>query len=265
VRQAVRVVDGGAHAVPLRRQPPLVVGYEHFRMDRQGALLSPKTLHYYDETILPFLRWLEADGVRRFHIAQVKKILAACNPAVPTENLVVRLLVGSGLRREEVCGLAVVGPDGLSDVMTDSLGHGHVELRVRWNAGAKGRKSRRVPITAKLAAAIKRYEAGHRGDADLPQLLINEHGNPYQGPGIKSMMDRLTLRVGFRVHAHAFRHTFATVAAKMGWNFEHLRSAMGHSDYGVLQRYVRLATERDLGSRADWIDFIASNPAMAWK
>jgi integrase len=66
------------------------------------------------------------------------------------------------------------------------------------------------------------------------------------------------------VHAHAFRHTFATVAAKMGWNFEHLRAAMGHSDYGMLQRYVRLATERDLGPRTDWLDLIASNPASEW-
>ncbi len=336
VKHSVRVVDGGGFAVPVRRQPPLVVGYEHFRLDRQGALLSPRTLHYYDETVLPFLRWLEAGGVRRFedcdvglvrsfraylatrmgkygrplapktileyhrailcflrwarregyavdprileltpprvpekeptvfHIAQVKKILGACNPAVPTEDLVVRILVGSGLRREELCGLAIGGADGLSDVMTDSLGAGRVELRVRWNAGAKGRKSRRVPITPKLAAAIKRYEARHRRDTDLPQLLINEHGKPYQGPGIKSMMDRLTKRVGFKIHAHAFRHTFATVAAKMGWNFEHLRAAMGHSDYGVLQRYVRLATERDLGPRAEWVDMIASNPASAW-
>jgi integrase len=78
------------------------------------------------------------------------------------------------------------------------------------------------------------------------------------------MMDRLTVRTGFRVHAHAFRHTFATVAAKLGWNFEHLRAAMGHSDYGMLQRYVRLATERDLGPRAEWVDLIATNPATDW-
>jgi integrase len=199
-----------------------------------------------------------------YHIAQVRKVLAACNAAVPTEDLVVRILVGSGLRRAEICGLAVLGPDGLSDVMTDSLGRGRVELRVRWDAGAKGRKSRRVPITPKLAAAIKRYEARHRPETDLPQLLINGHGGPYQGPGIKSMMDRLTGRAGFRVHAHAFRHTFATVAAKLGWNFEHLRAAMGHSDYGMLQRYVRLATERDLGPRADWLELIANNPATEW-
>ena len=70
-----------------------------------------------------------------------------------------------------------------------------------------------------------------------------------------------TVRAAFRVHAHAFRHTFATVAAKLGWNFEHLRAAMGHSDYGMLQRYVRMATERDLGPRCDWLELIASNPA----
>lgn len=47
------------------KHPVRVVGYEHFRLERQGALLSPKTLIYYDETILPFLRWLEADGGKR--------------------------------------------------------------------------------------------------------------------------------------------------------------------------------------------------------
>src|SRR5713226_2886008 len=325
VKHAVRVVNDSGFAVPVRRQPPLVVGYEHFRLDRQGQLLSPKTLIYYDETVLPFLRWLEAEGVRRFdevdvgrvrtfrahlaarvgkygrplapktileyhrailcflrwarregyavdgrileltaprvpdkeptvyHLAQVRKILGACNRAVATEDLVVRILVGSGLRREELCGLAVVGPDGLSDVMTDSLGTGRVELRVRWNAGAKGRKSRRVPITPKLAAAIKRYEARHRPETDLPLLLINGHGAPYKGPGIKSMMDRLTVSAGFRVHAHAFRHTFATVAAKLGWNFEHLRAAMGHSDYGCCSATYGWRPNATLGrERSGW-------------
>ncbi len=194
------------------------------KMWRWGWPLAPKTILESHRAVLCFLRWarreayavdgriLELTAPRVpdkeptvYHIAQVRTILAACNPAVPTEDLVVRILVGSGLRREELCGLAVVGPDGLSDVMTDSLGTGRVELRVRWNAGAKGRKSRRVPITRKPAAAIKRYEARHRRETDVTQLLIKEAGRPYQGPGIKSMMDRLTERTGFRVHAHAFR------------------------------------------------------------
>jgi site-specific recombinase XerD len=319
-----------------RRQPPIRAGYEHFRLDREGALVSRTTLGFYDAHVLPFLNWLDGEGVQRFehldvdharryrarlastpgrhgrprqpntlhgshraistflrwasqegysvddrilglapprvpekeptvyHIAQIRKVLAVCKPDVPTEDLMVRLLVGSGVRRAEVCGLAVTAPDGLPDLMVDSMQRGRVELRVRWDGGAKGRKSRRVPITPKLAAALKRYEARHRPDTEYPHLLISEHGRPYEVAGVDSMMDRLQARVGFRVHAHAFRHTFATVATKLGWNFEHLRAAMGHADYAILQRYVTLATERDLGPRKDWLELIAANPVTEW-
>jgi integrase len=319
-----------------RRRSPIRAAYEEYRLDRQGELVSQKTLDFYDWHVLPFLGWLEGEGVQRFdhlgveharayraqlastpgrhgrmrqpdtlhgshraiatllrwarnekyavndailglkapriptkeptvyHIAQVRKVLAECNPEVPTEDLIVRVLLGSGIRRAEVCGLAVSAPDGLSDVMTDSLQRGRVELRVRWDGGAKGRKSRRVPITPKLAAALTRYEARHRPDTEYPNLLISEHSRPYEVSGIDSMMDRLQRRVGFRVHAHAFRHTFATVATKLGWNFEHLRAAMGHADYVILQRYVRLSTERDLGPRKDWLEFITANPVTEW-
>ena len=335
VRVRGRVHEAGALGRS-RRQPPIESGYEHFRLERQGALVAANTLLYYDRMVLPFVGWLEGQDVRRFddlevgvvrayrahlaarsgqhgrplqpktileshrailcflrwarregypiderildlvpprvplkeptvyHITQLRQVLDACNPAVPTEELVVRLLVGSGMRRAEVCGLAVRGPDGLPDLMTDSLQRGRVELRVRWDAGAKGRRSRRVPITPRLAAAVKRYEARYRRETDAPYLLINEHGQPYEGGGIKSMMDRLQERVGFHVHAHAFRHTFATVVTKLGWNFEHLRAAMGHAEYGMLKRYVRLATERDLGPRKDWLEFVVANPALNW-
>jgi integrase/recombinase XerD len=128
----------------------------------------------------------------------------------------------------------VRGPDGLPDLMLDSLDHGRVELRVRWDAGAKGKKSRRVPITAKLAATIKRYEARHRDHARVPTILVNDRGMSYTPWGIDQFMDRLEKRIGSHIHAHGFRHTFATVACQAGWNLERLRSAMGHADYAVL-------------------------------
>ena len=34
---------------------------------------------------------------------------------------------------------------------------------------------------------------------------------------------------------------------------------MGHADYKTLQKYVRLATERDLGSPKEWAEFILRN------
>ncbi|HEY4026579.1 MAG TPA: tyrosine-type recombinase/integrase [Candidatus Dormibacteraeota bacterium] len=248
---------------------------------RDGKPLAPRTIFDSHRVLMTFFRWARVEGyqvdprileLKRpkvpeqeatvYHIAQVRQIIAACNPKLPQEELAVRILVGAGLRESELCGLAIMGTDGLPDLMLDSVQRGRVELRVRWDAGAKGKKSRRVPITPKLAAAIKRYEARQRPNVEYPELLINHVGRPYRRFGVDEMMDRLKERTGFRVHAHAFRHTFATVATKLGWNFEHLRAAMGHADYAVLQRYVRLATERDLGPLKEWSELIVKNPSV---
>jgi integrase len=332
----VRVIQGTAAR---SRQSAIEAAYDHFRVDRQGNLVSANTLDHYHYLVSPFFDWLREarPDVERFedpdvnvvrdyrlaltrrtsertgrplepatildahrllvtflrwadseeypvdqrilrlkapkvpekeptlyHIAQLRKLLAACDPKLPQEELIVRILVGSGVRNSEVCGLAVQGPDGLSDLMLDSLTRGRVELHVRWDAGAKGRKSRRVPVTPRLASAIKRYQARHRRTTDVSTLLISERSSPYTRFGIDDMMDRLEARVRFRVHAHGFRHTFATVATKLGWNFEHLRAAMGHATYAMLQRYVRLASVRDLGSLKDWSEFIVANPALGF-
>ncbi len=174
----------------------------------------------------------------------------------------VRILIGSGVRRTELCGLSLQGPDGFPDLMLDSMDRGIVELRVRGDAGAKGGRARRVPVVPKLAAEVKRYLARHRPDVDFQQVLINRAGQPYAAYGIQAMMVRLSERTGFRVHAHAFRHTFATVATQLGWNFERLRAAMGHEEYMTLQRYVRLAMERDLGRLEEWTEYVAVPPQV---
>jgi hypothetical protein len=46
---------------------------------------------------------------------------------MPQEELAVRILLGSGIRKSELCGLALVGPDGMSDLMLDSMVRGRVE------------------------------------------------------------------------------------------------------------------------------------------
>jgi integrase len=45
-----------------------------------------------------------------YHINQIREILAACNPRLAQEELAVRILVGSGIRESELCGLASVWP-----------------------------------------------------------------------------------------------------------------------------------------------------------
>jgi site-specific recombinase XerD len=189
-----------------------------------------------------------------YTLTQMDAILAAC--ASPTEELAIRLLVGTGVRLSEAVGVCLRGPDGLPDLETDNLGRGCATLRVRWDAGAKGLKTRRTPVAVPLMKAIRRYELRERPHVTAPQLLITRRCEPYKTWGLDSVMDRLQERVGFHVHAHAFRHTWASVMVQSGWSLEHVRSFIGHTDYTTLHRYVRLATERDLGDLDRWSQLI---------
>ncbi|HEX6548169.1 MAG TPA: hypothetical protein VF134_05455 [Candidatus Dormibacteraeota bacterium] len=148
---------------------------------RFGGQLQPSTLPCSHRAIRAFLSV--------YHVAQLRKMLSACSS--PVEETALRILIGSGVRLSELFGLAVKGPDGLLDLMIDSLDRGHAELRVRWDAGAKGKKARRVPVTPSLAAHIKRYSARQRPVTASTALLINRYGRPFKKGGIDAMTDRL--------------------------------------------------------------------------
>jgi integrase/recombinase XerD len=238
-----------------------------------GQPLQHTTLVASQRALRTFFAWAEEEGyvidgrilkLRKtrvpqkdatvYTLSQMDAILTAC--ASPTEELAIRLLVGTGVRLSEAVGVCLRGPDGLPDLETDNLGRGCATLRVRWDAGAKGLKTRRTPVAVPLMKAIRRYELRDRPRVTSPQLLITRRGEAYKTWGLDSVMDRLQERVGFHVHAHAFRHTWASVMVQSGWSLEHVRSFIGHTDYTTLHRYVRLATERDLGDLDHWAQLI---------
>lgn len=253
-----------------------------------GQPLQHTTLVASQRAVRTFFAWAEEEGyvidgrilkLRKtrvpqkdatvYTLTQMDAILAAC--ASPTEELAIRLLVGTGVRLSEAVGVCLRGPDGLPDLETDTLSRGCATLRVRWDAGAKGLKTRRTPVAVPLMKAIRRYELRDRPRVAAPQLLITRRGEAYRTWGLDSVMDRLQARVAFHVHAHAFRHTWASVMVQSGWSLEHVRSFIGHTDYTTLHRYVRLATERDLGDLDRWAQLIPpptharSRAAPAWQ
>jgi len=240
----------------------------------RGDTLSKAALNASQRAVRTFFGWARDDGygiderilglkktrlpdqeADLFHINQIREMLAACS--TETERVALRIFIGTGVRLSEAGGISTRADDGLSDLMTDSLDRGHADLRLRWTT-TKGQKTRRVRVCPRLVVAMRKYELRYRPESTSPLLMISERTHrPLRARGFDTFMGRLQRRVGYRVHAHAFRHTFATVAVQMGWNLERLRAAMGHEDYDVLLRYVKLATVRDLGALDDWTEFIA--------
>jgi len=101
-----------------------------------------------------------------------------------------------------------------------------------------------VPISAKLAGFIKRYIATSRpSEVPYQEILISRLGRPFTTEGVKSLMERLKRRAGFRVHGHALRHTYATASVQLDVNLEKLRADMGHEEYEQQMRWMALGAQ----------------------
>ena len=61
MRTRMRVIQGQLADVEPHGTSAIEAAYQHFRLDKQGSLVSPKTLRHYQWTIRPFLRWLDEE------------------------------------------------------------------------------------------------------------------------------------------------------------------------------------------------------------
>ena len=56
--------------------------------------------------------------------------------------------------------------------------------------------------------------------------------------GIQSLMRRVTNKVGFKIHSHMFRHTYASILNINDSNLYYIMQCMGHSSLDMTARYI---------------------------
>ena len=111
------------------------------------------------------------------------------------DTAIIRLLLDTGLRREEIAGLKLTDIDFDNDTLT-VLG--------------KGGRIRIVPFGRKAARDLDRYlrvRAQHYA-AERPELWLGKHG-PTSGSGIYQVVRDRAASVGIKAYTHLFRHSFA--------------------------------------------------------
>lgn len=212
--------------------------------------LAADTRHRYFREVRCFFNWLVESGylehspfrgvknirlpqriVQPFSAADVGQLLAACSdhPVGARNRALLFTLLDTGLRCSEIVMLEI------ADLDMDAQ-----RLLVRFG---KGNKQRVVPFAERCKDAIEKYLAlrglnsGPLFVAASPQGELRE-GVALRPNGLKQMLRRLGRRTGIaKVHAHRFRHTFAT------WAIEHdareidVQYLLGHSSSDMVRRY----------------------------
>jgi integrase/recombinase XerC len=170
--------------------------------------------------------------VRVFTPDDLRQLLAAC-PATPLgarDRAVLMTLLDTGLRVSELVRLT------LDDVDLETQ-----RLRVLY---AKGNKQRVAAFSDDCGRAITGF-LGVRGQEAGPLFCASDgHGSLRQRValrpnGVKQMLRRLGRATGLaKVHAHRFRHTFATWAIEQGARELDVQLLLGHSSPDMVRRYA---------------------------
>lgn len=144
------------------------------------------------------------------------------------DQAIILLLVDTGLRVSELCGLE------LRDYEADQ---GRLYVRK-----GKGNKRRYLWLGQAARRALWRYLTDRPDARPTDALLCTNTNKPLDRSNVYSTLARIAERAGvLNVHPHRLRHTFAIQFLRNGSNIFELQKALGHEDIATVQVYVSLA------------------------
>ena len=237
--------EDGAPLDPDRLRPDHVIAYL-----TRFASLSPDTRHRYFREVRCFCTWLRAAGytdndpfrgLRNVRLprkivpplapAEIARLIACCDARTAMgrrDRAILLTLLDTGVRCAEAVGL-------------DRADCALAERRLLVRQG-KGGKDRIVPFAGRCGDALAAYLAD-RGTAPGPLFVAARYARLNAGVrlrpnGLKQLLRRLGRAAGIpRVHAHRFRHTFATWAIAHDARELDVQHLLGHSSPEMVRRY----------------------------
>ncbi len=149
---------------------------------------------------------------------------------LPRDQAIFRLMLRSGLRVQEVAGLQVQDCDFLQRT-----------LRVRH---AKNRRERIVYLSDDALANLQTY-LQLRGSVTPEQSLFVGRKGKYkmQGLSVRAIQKRIEhyrQKADVAIHAHQFRHTFASSLLAVGVDLTVIQELLGHRQVQTTQNYCRV-------------------------
>ncbi len=158
------------------------------------------------------------------------------------DRLIIELLLFTGLRCSEACGLA------LRDIRV-------TESAPFLSVGTKHGEARKVWVPSELAALIQAFvtrvrprllPAGVDSDDPESRLLVHERGGRFERTGLYRRVVRVLEQAGLgeRASVQLLRHTYGYLAyLRTGGNLLFVQRQLGHAHPMITSLYARLVAE----------------------
>lgn len=214
----------GLSAAALSRKLSSWRGYIAY-LTEQGSLKTDPLANFKAPKIPERLpRAVERETVNRL----LDQSAAGADNMLDTRDLAMfELLYGSGLRLSEICSL------NLSDL----------HLREGWlNVIGKGRKQRRLPITAAAQTALTAYLPLRTATAAQTALFTGRHGTRLTPRQTAKRLQQWAKQHNSPQHIspHMLRHSFAGHLLQASRDLRAVQDLLGHENLSTTQIYTKI-------------------------
>jgi site-specific recombinase XerD len=223
---------------------------------RRGRQWKPGSGQQLASSIRSFLRFLLFKGLVRRDLAaaipsfaswrlaglpavvdrkDLERLLSAVDDATPIgmrDRGVLLCLTELGLRASDVAAITTDGVDLRSDVLR--LGH------------AKERRVAELPMTSRLALALRRYLRHGRPSCESQALFVIHRapiGQPLKPIGIRDIVVRYAARAGLAESirgTHVIRHSVASSLINAGASIKDIADLLGHRSIDTTAIYAKV-------------------------
>jgi len=143
-------------------------------------------------------------------------------------KLIIELLYSTGLRLQELINLKRKDIDFDNNTLVVRKG--------------KGKKDRITIISENIKLDILKYYSQYSFSTDY---IFEGRNGKYSKKSVQLVLNKTAKKLGFRIHPHMLRHSFATHLLNSGTDIRLIQKLLGHSDISTTEIYTHI-TNKDI-------------------
>jgi integrase/recombinase XerD len=153
---------------------------------------------------------------------QIKKVLSSTDNL--KHKLVIKMLYCTGLRLQELVDLKRKDIDFEKNLVFVRMG--------------KGKRQRYTIVSESLKMDLLKYYSNETFSTDY---LFEGRKGKYSKKSVQMVLKNIEKKVGFVVHPHMLRHSFATHLLEQGVDLRLIQKMLGHSDLSSTEIYTHVS------------------------
>ena len=185
-----------------------------------------------------------AQEVEAFTADELRYILTCLEREPLKWQAMIRLMVDTGIRRGEACGLKWEAIDMKTNTATISGNLCYTKDAGVYMDTPKSGKTREVYFSDETKSLLRRLRQ-EQAQSCISAFVFTQEGTaePMHPQSPTRYLTKFGKRYGVKIHPHKLRHSFASVAITNGADIASVSEVLGHSDKAVTLRMYTHANE----------------------